>query len=626
MGQSRKLLQNLDEIVSDNEFREIFAPDPLPIEAVGAGYIPSGDVIPTVEWAERNVVFSPRVPTAKPGPWRRETVPAMCCKGGPIACMDDGEIEKIVGMKGSQTAFTSTAYVWLVHALAEEPASALLVMNSTRDALDKAREAFLPMIEDSPKLAAMMPPANKLRENWTKSYQQFNRAAVYWTGANSAGALGSKPIRYLILDEVDKYPQQFGRAKGTRAATSSEAGAVQLAEQRTKTYRKSGRAKIIMFSTPTDDMGEIARAYETGDKRHLHVACPHCNADQVMVWKSFKIDMKLAARDPKKAVAAAHYRCPHCKEPWTDNQRFNAIASGEWRGTEKPRNPKCASFWLPSWLSPFVTTEYLAAKWIAAQGNRTGLHDFINSECGEPFVHYESHLRSSAFRQLEGNYDEGQLFASVEPYLSQLGADADVVVFGGVDVQKGYLVATFRQFARNGDSGLVWRGTVSDFGALDALAATYGMQYGLIDQRYRTREVQEWCFGRAGYIPCEGVKTRARSIFAVNSLDLDEGKSSRTGLRVIETLTHDGDQLKDILVNLIQQTDSAGRRWMVPKGYGSNEEYCSQMTAERCINGKWVNPLDKPNHAWDSELLCLLAALRFGYFGAWNADAKAEGE
>ena len=95
---------------------------------------------------------------------------------------------------------------------------------------------------------------------------------------------------------------------------------------------------------------------------------------------------------------------------------------------------------------------------------------------------------------------------------------------------------------------------------------------------------------------------------------------------MIETLTHDGDQLKDILVNLIQQTDSAGRRWMVPNGYGANEEYTSQMTAERCINGKWVNPQDKPNHAWDSELLCLLGALRFGYFGAWNANTEEKPE
>jgi phage terminase large subunit GpA-like protein len=610
------------QIVSDAEFAEVFTHDRNPDETSGPQYLPSGDVASMVDWAERNVVFSPRVPTAKPGPWRSDTVPAMCAKGGPLDVLEDGGIEKIAVMKGSQTAMTTTAYVWLVRVLSQEPASALIVMNSGRDAVDKARESWMPMIEDSPALAPMM-PVNK-REQWTKTYQVFNRAAIYWTGANSAGALGSKPIRYLVLDEVDKYPQQFGRSKGTKAKSSSEAGAVQLATQRTKTYSKSGRAKILMFSTPTDDMGEIAMAYEAGDKRHLYVKCHSCGGEQVMVWKHFKIDMKLAVVNPQKAMTEAHYQCQHCRALWSDKDRYNAIAAGEWRPTCKPRNPKSASFWLPSWLSPFVTTEYLAAKWIAAQGNKTGIHDFINSECGEPYVHFENSIRSSTFSKLEGDYAEGTRWTDCETYKGQLADDSDPVVFAGVDVQKGYLMVTFRTFIRKGDSGLLWNGTVSDFTELDRMADQYQAQYVLIDQRYRTREVQEFCFSRAGYIPCEGVKTRARSIYAVNSLDLDEGKSSRTGLRVIETLSHDGDQLKDILAGMIQGTDPGERRWMVPKGYADREDYCAQMSAERCINGKWVNPLDRANHAWDSEVLCLLAAIRFGYFGRMAQTERDE--
>jgi hypothetical protein len=92
---------------------------------------------------------------------------------------------------------------------------------------------------------------------------------------------------------------------------------------------------------------------------------------------------------------------------------------------------------------------------------------------------------------------------------------------------------------------------------------------------------------------------------------------------VIETLSHDGDQLKDLLAGLLQET--AGRRWMVPEDYARNREYCDQMTAERCINGRWVNPQEKPNHAWDSELLCLLAAIRFGFYPVHN-EAQTEAE
>jgi predicted Zn-ribbon and HTH transcriptional regulator len=617
---SHERKSELLSLISDVEFRTLYPGDEFPPEAFGPRRIPDANAASTIAWAEANVVFSSRIPTSKPGPWRASTVPAICAKGGPLDALNDTGVEKVIVMKGSQTALTTTAYVWLAHALATEPASALIVMNSGVDAKHKCLESWKPMWEDSPGLQRYIP--GNIREDWTKSYQLLNSVPVYWTGANSAGALGSKPIRYLILDEVDKYPQAFGRGKQrTKSTSASEAGAAALAEQRTKTYRKSGRAKIVKFSTPTDDQGEIAQGYELGDKRLLHVACPYCKSDQVMRWKSFRINLKLAARDARRAVEESAYECPHCKHQWTEHDRIKAITAGEWRPSTQSKEPKTVSYWIPSWLSPFVTVEYLAAKWVTAQSSRMLLQDFINSECGEPFIHFENIIKSSVFKDLEGQYQEGQLFAAVDPYREQYDG-TESIVFGGVDVQKGYLVATFRQYVRGGDSGLVWHGTVSDLETLDKLATDYQAQFVLIDMRYRSREVQEWCHLHAGYIPCEGVKTRARSIYAVNLLDLDEGRSSRTGVRVIETLSHDGDQLKDLLAGLLQET--AGRRWMVPEDYARNREYCDQMTAERCINGRWVNPQEKPNHAWDSELLCLLAAIRFGFYPVHN-EAQSEG-
>lgn len=617
---SRVRKGELLSLVEDGEFRDLYAGDDFPAEAFGPARIPEANATSTIAWAEANVLFSSRIPTSKPGPWRASTVPAIAAKGGPLDALNDPLVEKMVAMKGSQTALTTTAYTWLAHALAIEPASALIVMNSTTDAKHKCLESWKPMWEDSPGLQRYMP--RNIREDWTRTYQLINSVPVYWTGANSAGALGSKPIRYLILDEVDKYPQSFGRGKvKTKATSASEAGAAALAEQRTKTYRKSGRAKILKFSTPTDDQGEIAQAYDLGDKRLLHVACPYCKADQVMRWKAFKIDLKLAARNARKAVEEAHYECPHCKAGWTEHDRIAAITAGEWKPSQQAREPKTVSYWIPSWLSPFVTVEYLAAKWITAQTSRMLLQDFINSECGEPFVHFEHVLKSSVFKDLEGQYQAGQRFTAADAYRDKY-ADVESMVFAGVDVQKGYLVATFRQFVRGGDSGMIWTGTVDSLETLDRLATEYDAQFILVDMRYRTREIQEWCHLHAGYIPCEGVKTKAKSIYAVNLLDLDEGRSSRTGVRVIETLAHDGDQLKDLIVGLIQET--AGRRWMVPEGTAANREYCEQMTSERSVNGRWVNPQEKPNHTWDSELLCLLAAIRFGFYPVHNVQADTE--
>lgn len=567
-------------------------------------WVPLAPRLGTVEWCEANVYLSPRVPTSEPGQFAARNISALCRPGGPVEALDDETVETVVVRKGSQTAMTTTAYLWLAKELARDPSSVLLVMNSEKDAKEKSDETWRPIWEDSPSLRRYMPVSR--RKNWTRLFQRIHGAPVYWIGANSAGRLGSKPIRRLVLDEVDKYPAQ----------TKSEAGAAALARQRVKSFRKKGLAKILEFSTPTDEAGEVNVEYMNGDQRHLWVRCWKCGVEQVMVWAAFKLDMSQAKTDAPAAVAGAHYECPHCKAHWTDDQRWAAIDGGEWRPTASPRDPKCRSFWLPSWCSKFVKTDYLAAQWIKAQGSKSALQDFINSECGEPYVHYDERLRDDAFATLEGDYAEGELWAAQPVYAVP---DAQAYVLGGCDVQKGYLVAVFRQFRDDGESGLVWGGTCQNFEALDEMAARFDAKFVLVDQRYRTREVQEFCARNAGYIPAMGVNVRARVLFSCQSVDVDEGRRGQGGGRRIELVTFDGDMLKDILAALIQRSEGA-TRWMVPRGYAANADYCRQMTAERNVNGRWINPLGHANHYWDAEALALLCAIRVGVFKTSRGD------
>ena len=513
--------------------------------------------------------------------------------------MDAPDVETVAVEKGAQTALTTSAYCWLIHKQATDPSSALIVMNSTIDAREKSDETWRPLWEDSPRLQQYLP--HDKRKDWTKLYQLVNRAPVYWIGANSPGRLGAKPIRRLILDELDKYPKQ----------TKRETGAAALARQRTKTFKKKGLAKIIEFSTPTKDNGEIHIEYLNGDQRQFYVPCQHCGKEQIMVWANFKIDMELAKENPAEAVKRCYYECPHCKRPWSDQDRWENIERGTWKATAKPKDPKCRSFRFPSWLSTFITHEYLAAQWLKTRNSVSNLQDFINSECGEPFANYENRIKDETFAVLEGDYKEGELFADAPIYAPQYEEVEDRFVFGGVDVQKGYLVGVFRQFVQGGNSGLVWSGDIANFRTLDRMAEKFGAKFVLIDQRYRTREVQEFCANNAGYIPTVGVTRKARALFTTGIQDIDEGRRGQGMGREIEVINHDPDQLKDMLAYMIQQGEDA-RRWLVPEGYASNIEYVAQMTAEKNINGRWEPvPKGAANHYWDAEVLALLAAIRF---------------
>lgn len=565
----------------------------------------------TVSWCSRNVYLSSRIPTSEPGQWKAQNVVALTLPGGPLEACDDNTVETVVVVKGSQTALTTTTYCWLAHCLCTNPSSALIVMNSSVDAKEKSAETWRPMWEDSPLLKRFLPVS--MRKEWTKLYQLVNRSPVYWVGANSSSRLASKPIRRLILDEIDKYPQALKR----------ETGAAELARQRTKAYRKKGMAKIIEFSTPTGEEGEISLEYLNGDQRQLHVPCPMCGALQVMVWANFKIDMRLADKEPGRAVTECHYECPHCKGKWNDEARWGALAAGVWKPTVEARDPKCRSFRLPSWCSTFVTHSYLAAQWLRAQKSTHGLQDFINSECAEPFVKFDNAIRDSVFSELEGQYDESQIWTEREPYKT-LHKDKDVHVFGGVDVQKGYLVATFRAFTDGGDSAGMWAGEVPNFETLDDYADRVKAEFVLVDNRYRTQEVNEWCAAHTGYIPAQGVTRKSKSVFWIENVNIDEGKRGQRAGRVIETISHNADQIKNILADQIQKAPGS-KSWLVPRGYAGRKDYCEQMTAEKCINGKWVAiPAGRPNHYWDAECLCLLAALRFQVFTTLTTEADED--
>ena len=268
---------------------------------------------------------------------------------------------------------------------------------------------------------------------------------------------------------------------------------------------------------------------------------------------------------------------------------------------------------MPSWLSSFVTTKYLARQWMRAQQSSSALQDFINSECGEPYVHYDNGIRDKAFAGLEGQYKEGELWAEIEPYKTQY-KELNCYVYGGADVQKGYLVAAFREFVDGGDSGLIWAGDVANFAELDKLTRQFDANNIFIDARYRTQEVNEWASQReetfAAYFPCFGVLRKAKCLFAINEFDIDEGKRGQGNGRTIETVSFDHDLISDMLADLIQRRHDA-RRWLIPAGYAGNKKYIDQMTAQKSINGRWQPiPAGKPDHFWDAEKLALLAAIR----------------
>ncbi|MDA1038599.1 MAG: phage terminase large subunit family protein, partial [bacterium] len=169
----------------------------------------------------------------------------------------------------------------------------------------------------------------------TTLHKVFPQGHITICGANSAASLASRPIRIVLLDEVDRYPPSAG----------SEGDPVRLATKRTQTF---WNAKKVMVSTPTiKGASRIEAAFQESDQRCFYVPCMCCSEYQTLKWKQVVFDTA--------SPADARYKCEHCDALWTDADRWRAVQKGEWRWRVESRG--IAGFHINELYSSWSTLE-----------------------------------------------------------------------------------------------------------------------------------------------------------------------------------------------------------------------------------------------------------------------------
>ena len=99
--------------------------------------------------------------------------------------------------------------------------------------------------------------------------------------------------------------------------TGGEAGPLELAEERTKTFYNR---KIVKVSSPTLKTGNIWQGWETAEAQYRYfVPCPHCGGYQIFSLKNLHWPQDAAAEE---AGRAAEDICEHCGQPIDDRQKM----------------------------------------------------------------------------------------------------------------------------------------------------------------------------------------------------------------------------------------------------------------------------------------------------------------
>lgn len=336
------------------------------------------------EWADEKRVLSPES-CAAPGKWYTDRVPYL---REIMRCMTDSTVESVSWMKSAQVAATEAILNFIGYIIDQDPGPILVVMpNLQSEAKQFSRNRLEPMLRDTPCLNGKTKAyrsRSKDPDNTTLE-KRFPGGYLAIVGAKSSSSLSSRPIRYILMDEIDRYPRDI----------DGEGDPVALAEKRASTFHNR---KKIKFSTPTiDKASAIQREWERSDQRHYYVPCPKCKKKQRLYFtvkfeESAGGEKKIGGLKWDKGTKGEHrtetvyYECEHCAYRITEDKKELMLERGEWRAS-KPFSGH-AGFHINEVYSPWVQWEEMAKDFLEIKHSRdkARMKTFVNLRLGEPFM------------------------------------------------------------------------------------------------------------------------------------------------------------------------------------------------------------------------------------------------
>lgn len=554
------------------------------------------------EWAEQYRMLDSKS-SAMPGPWSNEVTPYL------IGVMDEFnnyETEQIVFVKPTQIGGTEALQNMIGYIVAQDPAPTMIVYPTDTLAKSVSENRLQPMLRATPEIA------KKFDENSSLLELQFDNMYLTLVGSNSPSGLASKPIRFLMMDEVDKYP----------GASSKEADPIKLATERTKTFHNK---KIYITSTPTLKTGHIWKAKESADiEKHYFVPCPHCGEFIEFKFQNIRFPDDEGMSYADRAEFAT-YVCQECGCIITDNDKHNMLRLGEWRVVRhNTKYVRSVAFWINTLYSPFVRWADIAKEFLLTKDDPEEFQNFTNSWLAEPWE--DTKLKTNAELVLER---QTELPAFVVPSWAKM-------ITGGVDVQETSLYWTIRAWGDFLTSQNIAHGQALSFEEIDRIMnIEYMTEDGepvvvnlcLIDSGDQTDTVYDFCVFHSDYaLPVKGASHAQLSHYKLSKINR-EG-SSANGMTLVLV---DGDKYKDMIAGRMRKPNGRGS-WMVHND--CDYEYATQVTNEHKVNvksGGQVRQVWKPkyshadNHYLDTEVYAMAAADIMGVRTLHLANDEAHG-
>ncbi len=356
------------------------------------------------EWADRDRVLSSES-AAEHGQWVTDSVPY---EREIMDAISDPSVPRVVVQKGAQLGITDSAILNPVgYHIIEDPCPILIVQPTVEIAEAFSTDRLQPMLRDSPALVDKVPKpgsdGNKLMR------KTFNGGYVALAGANSSASLSGRPVRVVLLDDVDRYPLSAGR----------EGNPLKLAIARASAF---WNRKIVIVSSPSiAGVSHVEREIAQTTQEHWYLPCPSCAFMQVLDWG--RVDLE-----------TLEHKCASCSEAF---EKYLWLAGeGKWIAhrlvDDRGQKVTARGFFISGLVNPWCDWDILRDEFIQAnaaleEGDVELIKAFLNTRLGLLFTEQGSKVKIDL-------YDRRELYESEIP-------DGVLVLTAGVDVHDNGLFA-----------------------------------------------------------------------------------------------------------------------------------------------------------------------------------------
>lgn len=346
------------------------------------------------QWADEYRRLSPEA-SAEPGRWNTDRAPY---QREIMDAINDARCEEVIIMSSAQVGKTELILNIIGYYIDYDP-SPILVLQPTREMAETfSKDRLAPMLRDTPALKGKVKDARSRDSGNTILHKTFPGGHITMVGANSAAGLASRPIKVVLMDEVDRYP----------ASAGTEGDPIKLAEKRTTTFWNRKKIKV---STPTiKGRSPIEKEFLISSMEEWNVPCPCCGKYQPYEWS-------------RVHFSDVTMECKFCREHISE--RDWKSSPGKWIAAKE--NNRKRGFHLNELASPWkhwedIIEDFKAAERDRKQGDIEKLKTFINTALGEPWEE-----RGEAA-------DDNALLSRRERYNADL-PNGVLLVTAGVDVQ-----------------------------------------------------------------------------------------------------------------------------------------------------------------------------------------------